>query len=202
MYALMINGCYDVLRENIYCYGMWSAYDGVYVLYPNLVRRELSHKLIYEISKSELICGIEKLYSFLNVEYPSDENLVLIFFDLLSRYKNIETVEMLTSAAIKKNMAQGRRVVIKYHPRETQEIASSEEAFKIPSHIPAEKVLYDLKGRDLVVWGNATTSIIVASKMDFCVYSICNLESPDNLQMRDKLIDMNIKCITRKEFKD
>ena len=197
-YAVMVRGCSTVLRENIYCYGMWSGYDGVYVLYPDLVRRELSNKNIYEIYKSELTYGIEKLYSTTNIEYPQADKITLILFDLSSRYKNFETVKKIVSATIEDSVLHGRSVFVKYHPRENVKLPL-ENVFEIPSNIPAEKVLYDLNARDLLVFGNATTSIIVASKLEYNVYSICNIESPDNLQMRDALANMHIKFTTKNE---
>ena len=194
-YAVMVRGSSTVLRENIYCYGMWSGYDGVYVLYPDLVRRELKGKKIIGITSEELAYGINSIYSDVNTIYPEKEKYTLFFFDLMERYSNPSKVKDIIKNIIALSLKSGRTVLFKYHPRETEKIGNICGAFELQHLIPAEKILSDLKGKDVVVIGNATTSCVVAAKLGFNVISICKIEFDTNDRMHTCMEEMGIHCI-------
>ena len=94
---------------------------------------------------------------------------------------------------------EGRTVLFKYHPRETEKFTGIEGAFEIPHLIPAEKVLYDLKECDVNIMGNATTSCVVAAKLGFAVDSICKIEFPENKKMHTVMEQMGIHCLEKFE---
>lgn len=209
LYALLLAGYPYNYKDVHYCYGMSSEYDGANLLYPHLARRELGGKELSEITRDELIRGIDAIYTKINIEYPESEKYTLFFFDLMNRYKNPERVKEIVQEIIKVSREEGRTVLFKYHPRETDKFDNIEDVVELPHIIPAEKVLYDLRGKDTVIMGNATTSCIVAAKLGYDVISISKLEFPTNKKMHDTMKEMNIffvenidqiKCIVRKEF--
>ena len=196
LYALLLLGHPYNYRDVHYFYGMSSEYHGVNVLFPTLVRREIRNKEIIEITKNELLDGIDRIYSQKKVDYPASNKYSLFFFDLMNRYKNADEVKRIALEVLKASLAQGRTPLFKYHPRETDKFTDIEGIFEIPHIIPAEKVLSDLIGTDVVVIGNATTACVVSAKLGFKVISICKLEAPTNTMMHNKISDMGINCIS------
>lgn len=195
LYALLLAGYPYNYKEVHYCYGMSSEYDGANLLFPHLARRELAEKELIEITQEELLRGIDAIYSGINTIYPESEKYTLFFFDLMNRYKNPERVKEIVREIIKVSREGGRTVIFKYHPRETDKFDDIEGIFELPHIIPAEKVLYDLRERDTVVMGNATTACIVAAKLGYKVISISKLEFPTNEKIHSVMKQMGISCI-------
>lgn len=196
LFALILIGHPYNYKNNSYCYGMSEEIAEVNLLFPNLARRELASKKLTEITKSELLVGIEAIYSEIKTEYPKSDKYMVMFFDLMNRYKNSELVKNIVIDIVDQCKAQGRTVLMKYHPRETEKFSGFDNVFEIDKLIPAEKVLYDLKDYDVIVFGNATTSCIVAAKLGFNVNSICKFEAPDNIKMHEVMTKMGINCIS------
>ena len=195
LYALLLAGYPYNYKDIHYCYGMSSEYHGVHLLYPHLARKELQGKELIEITSPMLVSGIDSIYSDKKTDYPDAEKYTLFFFDLMSRYKDVDRVKSIVREIVKKSYAEGRRVLFKYHPRETDKFTDFEGEFEIPHIIPAEKVLLDLKNKDTVVMGNATTACIVAAKLGFKVISICKIEIPNNAKMHTTMEKMGILCV-------
>lgn len=195
LYSLLLYGYPYNYKDVHYCYGMSSEYHGANVLFPSLVRRELSKKELIEITKKELTVGINSIYSKKNIDYPNADKYAIFFFDLMNRYKNVEEVRRIVNEVLRVSAIQGRMPLFKYHPRETDKFTDIDGLFEIPHIIPAEKVLLDLKSKNAIVLGNATTSCVVAAKLGFKVLSICKIESPNNTAMHNKMSAMGIVCI-------
>lgn len=195
VYALLLLGYPYNYRETPYCYGMSKEYDGANLLFPSLARRELKEKELIEITEKELAFGISSIYSDNKTDSLDGEKLAVFFFDLMNRYKNPENVKEITQKLIKEALKSGRKVLLKYHPRETDKFEKIEGTYEIPHIIPAEKVLLDIKDNDAVVVGNATTSCVVAAKLGFKVISICKIEFPTNKKIHEVMEKMGILCI-------
>ena len=195
LFALLLAGYPYNYKDVHYCYGMSSEYHGANLLYPHLARRELSGKELFEITSEELMRGIDAIYSGINTDYPEGEKYTLFFFDLMNRYKNPERVKEIVKEIIRISREEGRTVLFKYHPRETEKFNDIEGVFELPHIVPAEKVLFDLRDKDTVVMGNATTACIVASKLGFPVISICKIEIPNNLKMHSVMENMGLYCV-------
>jgi hypothetical protein len=178
-----------------YFYGASKEYHGAKLLFPRLARKELQGKELQEITKQDLLTGISAIYSENKTDLPQSDKYVLFFFDLMNRYKNPENVKSIVMEIIKEAKENGRTVLFKYHPRETDKYEGIEDTFEIPNLIPAEKVLMDLQGKDVIVTGNATTSCIVSAKLGYKVISICKLEFPENKKMHSVMSKMGITCI-------
>ena len=183
-------------KTSIYCYGMSDEYDEADLLFPQLARRELLGKKLTEITKDEILKGIDAIYSWVNTDYPESEKYMVMFFFLMERYRNKDIIKQIAARIIEKCKAQGRTVLVKYHPRETEKFSEFEDIFEIDKIIPAEKVLFDLRGKDVSVIGNATTACIVAAKLGYSVKSICKIENPENMKMHEVMAKMGINCIS------
>ena len=195
LYALCLAGYPYDYKEATYCYGMSRMYQGAALLFPSLARKEVADKELTEITQEELVAGITALYSQKNVSYPKAEKYLLFFFDLMDRYKSPEKVKALVQEMVQMAQREGRTILFKYHPRETDKFEDIAGAVELPHLGPAEKVLLDLKDTDTVVVGNATTACVVAAKLGFRVCSICKLEFPTNTRIHRVMEQMGITCI-------
>lgn len=181
------------------CYGASPIYQKAYLLFPNLAREELHDKKLFEVSKQMLLNGIQALYGDLNAQYPEGTKYLVVFFDLLERYKNKELVTSVFKNVILYASSFNVPVLVKYHPRETEKIKDIPEVFEIDQLIPGEKVLIDLKEKDVIVLGNATTVCTVAAKLNYKVYSIAPIDHPANIQMHTAMQSMGIHFLTSVE---
>ena len=193
LFALLLGYPYSY-KEVIYCYGMSSEYDGANLLFPHVARRELQGKELLEVTRAELIYGIETLYREQRFGLPLSEKYTVFFFDLISRYKQPEIIKIIVKKIVEDSKMAGRAVLLKYHPRETEKFDDIVGGVEVPSDIPAEKILLDLLNKDVMVFGNATTCCIVAAKLGFNVCSVCKIESPNNKKMHEIMNTIGVFC--------
>ena len=186
-------------KNSGYFYGMSEEYDEAELLFPDLARREMLGKKLNEITKCELLDGINSIYSAKKTEYPKKNKFMVIFFDLMNRYKKPQLIKNIMLKIFDLCKATGRTVLLKYHPREVNKFDEMEDVFEIDKLIPAEKVLYDLVGYDVCVLGNATTACIVAAKFNYNVISICKIDHNDNISMHNAMSRMGINLIDSPE---
>lgn len=194
MHAALCGFPYDY-KELIYCYGMHSVYSCANLLFPEIARKELQGKKLIEVTIDDVIAGIRTLYSEIRVDYPQNTKYVVVFMDLMNRYHDKALVKTVLLKTMKMCAENGRTILIKYHPRETDRFEIGGDVHEINMIIPAEKVLLDLRGKDTLIVGNATTACRVAAKMGYRVYSICKIDAPQNKCMHDALTQMGIHCI-------
>lgn len=178
----------EIFGTNIYfrpvhCYGMNPSITDAHVIFPQCVRREIQGKRLHEVDNNMIIQGVHNLYKNVNCDIQTTENGVLFFFDLLSRYKDIESIQKIVKQIVKICEENKLLFYYKYHPRETSTISFIEDigcCKQFPAIIPSEKILIDLYGKDLIVLGNATTAIQVAAKLNFKTYSIASIDRMNN----------------------
>lgn len=194
LFAFLLIGYPYNYKDIHYCYGMSEEYDCANLLFPKLARKELLSKELIEITQEELLSGINALYANATVDYPDGQKYTVIFFDLVSRYKNAETVKKIVKKIVYASQMSGRTILVKYHPRENNKFEGIKQTFELQHIIPAEKVLFDLQGTDTIVVGNATTSCIVAAKLKYKVISISKIEFPNNKKMHNAMEKMGILC--------
>ena len=169
------------IYESVYFYGMSSHFDEHYVLYPNSVRKELKKSLLNEIESKYIIDGVSFLYSYERGLDFKQNRYAVFFFDLLERYEDANVIQSLFSSVCMRLRGKGYVILCKYHPREVSKFSlGSTEIVEIPNFLPAEKLLCDLQGKDVIVIGNATTSIIVANKLGYKTISISKVSGIDN----------------------
>lgn len=181
------------IYEPIYFYGMSSRFDEHYVLYPDSVRKELQHSSLKEIKPQYIINGVSKLYPFKSELDFKHEKYIVFFFDLLERYENINVIQSLFTVVCENVKGEELIILCKYHPREISRFSfESNQIVEVPNHLPAEKLLCDLQGKNVVVIGNATTSIIVANKLGYKTISISKISGIDNECMFQAFQSMGI----------
>ena len=172
-----------------------TFWNRLYVIFPNCVRASLAKRKQCCIEVNEILLGINSLYGNIHTDIIDSRKYVLFFFDLMERYRNLAAIKSIVEKIVNKSKEEGATVLLKYHPRETNQIQFGQQKgiIVIPSIIPAEKLLCDLHGKDVTVFGNATTSIIVAQKFGFKTISIAGIEGSNNIYMINKFKEMGIE---------
>lgn len=172
-----------------------SYFDGIYAIFPKLIRTELAHKPTFEISTKDIVDAISVIYDGIEADVPVSSHYVLFFFDLVERYSNPVAIRRIVEELVKNTPKDDVTILLKYHPRETNKfkLEQQENIVEIPSIIPAEKLLCDLHEKKVTVYGNATTSVIVAKKFGFKTISIAGIEGSNNIYMINKFKEMGIE---------
>lgn len=181
-------------RSGLYIYGQSKYFDGHYVIFPKFIRPQLKSKKVAEITIEEIIDGVRAIYSDFQIKINKASRYVLFFFDLMERYRNLQTIRNIIDNIVANTQKDDTLVLLKYHPRETDKFKfeESRNVEEIPHIIPAEKLLCDLFGKEVTVYGNATTAIVVAEKMGFNTISIAGFENSNNTYMIEQLKRMGI----------
>ncbi len=180
-------------RKGHYIYGQASYFSSIYSLFPDVVRPQLSHLNKTQIQEDCIVESCKLLYDVNSIDLPRVDSFHLFFFDLLERYRNIDVIKEITTSVLEKAKTTGGCMLMKYHPRETEKYNfEGSSIIEIPSIIPAEKLLSDLYGKNVTVYGNATTAIIVAAKLGFKTISVAGIEGSENSYMIDQFKKMGI----------
>lgn len=181
-------------HSGLYIYGQSRYFDGIYVIHPCALRPQLKNKLTIEINQKEIIDGVNTLYGNIHLDLEESPKYTLFFFDLVERYNNPEAIKTIVTNIVYNASREGSVVLLKYHPRETNKFIfnSCSNVIEIPHVIPAEKLLCDLFGKEVTVYGNATTAILVAQKLNFKTISVSGFESSNNFYMINKFKEMGI----------
>lgn len=177
------------------CYGANKIYDTVYAVFPEVVRSEISCKKKIEVDSRMLLSGIKALYGDVSFDLPKADKYFVVFFDLVERFKNKDKALDLIRKIVLEKLSGGYKVLAKYHPRETEKFTDIEGVFEIDKLIPAEKLLSDLSGKNVIVLGNATTACWIGAKLGYEVYSIAKTDHPGNNIMHTAMEKMGIKFV-------
>ena len=179
--------------KGVYIYGQTGYFNSIYAIFPELIRPQLSHLEKRSINKDSIIRACEALYANVSIIIPEASKYFLFFFDLLERYNNQDAIKSIIGQIVTKAEKENAVILLKYHPRETDKFNMKQDSvMEIPSIIPAEKLLCNLKGKNVTVYGNATTAVIIAAKMEFNTISIAGLEGTDNTYMIQQFRNMGI----------
>ncbi len=195
----LICGNNPYFSTSIPCYGSNEMYSVAYLLFPKIARSELKNKQLCEVSSDMLYCGIEALYADIKTEYPEGDKYLLLFFDLMDRYRDKEKIKELIRTAVSAANKNGYTVLAKYHPRENEKFTDLLGITEINQVIPGEKILADLKDKSVTVLGNATTVCTVAAKLKQRVFSVAKLDHPRNCQMHEAMRKMGISLLEDSE---
>ena len=196
---LLICGKNPYFNCSIPFYGSNEMYSSAYLLFPNIARLEFQSKQLCEVTPDMLYRGIEAVYSDKTAEYPQGSKYLLLFFDLMDRYRDKEKIRDLIRTAVSTAIEKGYTVLAKYHPRETEKFSDLTGITEIDQVIPGEKVLADLKNKSITVLGNATTVCTVAAKLKQRVFSVAKLDHLHNYQMHEAMRKMGIFLLENSE---
>lgn len=91
----------------------------VYTCYPDAVREPYrSHKELVAITDDEYLLGLQSMYPKATLDIKP--NTVILVIDKLDRYAFPNKVRASLDAYIKKCKEEGKTVICKFHPRETE----------------------------------------------------------------------------------
>ena len=201
----MIKNGRNEYYEPVYFYGMNSHYDMYYVNYPLLVRKEIRNKSagIEEITKQNLLFGINSLY-------PEDFQInrsflryFVFFLDLVDRYPDLDAVELMIKQILG-HIKKDDCVFVKYHPRENKHILalsgdSVRNLVELPKNIPAEKIIACMSDLRVCLIGNTSNAIQIAPKLGIKTISLAKVCNDQNLVMMQCLEDMGVCVIDNNE---
>lgn len=171
--SLMIKALYGVWCGAQQFYGNSKYIDRVYVCYPNSVRSELKKETI-SIDKEIIERGIHNLYPCGKRE-ANQKFTVLIASDLMSRYKDQQKISDVFNLIVEWCSKRDIRLLMKYHPRETNPLNLCGDMAELPSDTAIEKYFMELQPDQTVIIGNLSTSLEMANKMGFRVLSIVHI---------------------------
>ena len=190
----------DTFMYPSYAYGMHPKNAVAHVQYPKYIRDELSEKKIIPVTADEIKYGINMLYGEIHIDYPENDTYLLMFFDLMERYKNPDLIKKIVTNFIQEATASGISILVKYHPRETNKFVGLGDLNEIDCTIPAEKVLLDLADKNVTVLCNATTVGLVAAKVGMKVISTAKIDLVDNTALHRVWEALGIKMLNSNDF--
>lgn len=178
-YAAFLPAAYgeNAYYEKIPCYGANRGIQTLFLTFPVEAREELNSKEKKEVLSEYLVYAVQKLYAQNQEECILQEKSVVFFSDLISRYVDSEMIYQAVQTLFDKYRRLGYHPYIKYHPRETQPWPFGQDVAILPSHLPAELILAQNKGRQLISVGNTSTAIILSRKFGYKTYSLVRKSS-------------------------
>lgn len=157
-----------------YCFGGSSYIDALYVNYPSTIRKELKQKTCREIKRDAIVKGIRALYSCDSPD-PNQKKTVVILSDLISRYSNKAAIVQIFMNVAEWCCDQKIRLMIKYHPRESEKLPLQGWAEELPAKMAFEKMLLEFDPSKTLMIGNVSTSLEMAIRLDFSVVSVAQV---------------------------
>lgn len=180
-YLLGVGKFYDrEFRET----GGLKCLKTVYTCYPNSVREPYrSRREFIEITDDEYMFGLKAIYESCSLELKLPA--VILVVDKLDRYEHPEMVKDSIIRFIRESRREGKKVICKFHPRETRIWKVFDECQQIDRSIGIENTYLSLiPQKDLVtIAGIKSTGLMSAKKIGYNVISLfpsCG-ESNDNL---------------------
>lgn len=115
-YALMVGRFYDSDFDEM---GGLKVFESIYTCNPDAVREPYrSQKQLVGITDEEYLAGLSAMYPKSKLDVQS--NSVILVVDKLDRYAFPDKVRESLSTFISNCKAEGKTVICKFHPRETE----------------------------------------------------------------------------------
>ena len=144
-----------------------------YCCYPAAVREPYkSNRVLVEITEVEFTLGLLSMYPKSQIDIKP--NSIILVVDKLDRYANPEIVESSLRKYISNCRMEGKHIVCKFHPRETQTwdvFAGLEEMDRSLGIESAYVSLADVKDTITIV-GIKSTGLMTAKKLGFKTVSL------------------------------
>lgn len=153
----------------------------VYTCYPNSVREPYrSRRELIEITDEEYMLGLKAIYETcsLDLKLPA----VILVVDKLDRYEHPEIVKDSIIRFIRESRREGKKVICKFHPRETMIWEVFDDCQHIDKSIGIENTYLSLMPqKDLVtIAGIKSTGLMSAKKLGFHTLSLFMKCGEDN----------------------
>lgn len=163
----------------------------VYTCYPDAVREPYrSHKKLVAITDEEYLIGLQAMYP--KATLGIQPNTVILVIDKLDRYAFPDKVRASLDTYIKQSKAEGKTVICKFHPRETEIWDIFEDFPEIDKSVGIESAyvsLADMKDTITIV-GVKSTGLMTAKKLGYNVVSLfpsCGEENENLVKFYEKL---------------
>ena len=183
IYFKYIKGLGEFYNRDFPFFGGCSFTKQVYSLYPDCVREPYkSNRLIVGITDEEYLRGLQAMYAPCQV--PICEGDIILLMDKFQTYTNPERVKQSVGKFIRENLAIGKRIFCKFHPRETETWDIFDGCEYLENTIGAESLYLSLFGmaKNITVVGVKSAGIMSAKKLGFNTISLftsCGEENPD-----------------------
>lgn len=155
-----------------------------YTCYPSAVREPYrSNRLLEAITDEEFSLGISSLYPKTHIDVKP--NTVILVIDKLDRYSHPDLVKNTLKSFIDASKKEGKHVVCKFHPRETDTWDIFEGLDQLDNSLGIESAyasLVDIK-ESITIAGIKSTGLMTAKKMGFnavSLFALCG-ETNNNL---------------------
>lgn len=144
-----------------------------FVCYPEEVREPYrSRKKLVGILDEEYCAGLQAMYPKVKIDIT--RNTVILVVDKLDRYLYPEKVQALLDAYIKKCRDEGKTVICKFHPRETETWEVFEGCPTMDKSVGIENAYVSLADQkaSITITGIKSTGLMSAKKLGFSVLSL------------------------------
>lgn len=144
--------------------------DELFVLYPELIREELSEKKVKKITNKQFSDGVKLVYKNFFDQIEISRDSIIIFLD---KYEFVKTIQKnyfyILEMIIEYSKEKSKNVYFKYHPREEKEFIKLlkldyRNIFFIKKEIPSEVVGYSLLGNNIII-STISTSLLTINKI-------------------------------------
>lgn len=170
----------------------------IYCLYPDAVREPYkSERKLNQIIDDEYLQGLKAMYT--TCELPIQSGDIILLMDMYATYKYPKKVKELVGTFIKENLAKGKHIYCKFHPREMEKWDIFEGCETLEKTVGAESMYLSLadKAKDITVVGIKSAGIMSAKKLGFNTVSLfpdCGEENKELVKFFDAIgIEMKEK---------
>lgn len=179
--------------ERIGILGDYKYTDELRVLKPELVREELRHKKIKQIDMDSFInlkaTGLTgSILNEFDIELPLDEEYIILFLPH-SLFTNKKGLFKFYKKILSKLMKDGRKILLKYHPREKNHYLGGERnnVIVLPQSLPSEILILQMIDNPPVVIGDISTCLLTSKflKKDIQVISLINIINMESKNLKD-----------------
>ena len=167
-----------------------------YCCYPMAVREPYkSNRIVEEITDEEFSMGLLSMYP----KYPLDvkPNSVILVIDKLDRYANPEMVKSSLCEFINKSRKEGKSVVCKFHPRETENWEIFNGCTQLDKTVGIESAyvsLIDFK-ESITIVGIKSTGLMTGKKLGYNVISLFSYCGESNSDLVSFYTSLGVKML-------
>ncbi len=153
------------------CIGSHKCLNRAYLTFPTEARAELESKARVAITDEEFRRGIGVMYG--GGKIPLDDGCIVVALDKLSVYGDrLPTVNRELRKLVAAAKSDGRKLYVKYHPRETDRLKVLDTAEELDSKLAIERYLASSTAESMTVVGVMSTSLMTARKLGYGAVSL------------------------------
>jgi hypothetical protein len=166
-------GLGDIYDRQFFETGGLSVLKDVFCCYPEAVREPYkSNKRIIEITDEEYRLGLASMYDKANLNIKEDTCILVV--DKLDRYKYPDKVKEILIEFFNQCKVSGKKVICKFHPRETDIWDVFEGYPQLDKSVGIESVYVSLDSikKYITIVGIKSTGLMSAKKLGYNTKSL------------------------------